>query len=41
MIRHQLTKHDPQPPFWLNLLLALAICLPFWAAFTWLVAGLA
>jgi hypothetical protein len=40
MIRERIPRQDPQTPFWVGLLLALAICVPFWAAFTWLVSGL-
>jgi hypothetical protein len=40
MIRERIPRQDPQTPFWVGLVLGLAICLPFWAAFTWLVAGL-
>jgi hypothetical protein len=41
MIRERITRQDPHTPFWLGLLFALAICVPFWAAFTWLVGALA
>jgi hypothetical protein len=40
MIRERIPRQDPQPPFWVGVVLALAICVPFWAAFTWLVGGL-
>jgi hypothetical protein len=40
MIRERITSQDRRQPFWVGLALALAICVPFWAAFTWLIAGL-
>jgi hypothetical protein len=41
MIREQIPQHNPRRPVWVGLVVAVVICLPFWAAFTWLVAGLA
>jgi hypothetical protein len=40
-MRERTPRHDPQTPFWAGLVIALAISVPFWLAFTWLVAGLA
>lgn len=40
MNRERITGQDPQPPSWVGLALAVAICVPFWAVFAWLVAGL-
>jgi hypothetical protein len=40
MNRERVTRQSQQAPQWLGLVLAVAICLPFWAAFTWLVSGL-
>jgi hypothetical protein len=41
MIRGRMTRQDPQPPVWIGVVVAAAICASFWAAFAWLVAGLA
>jgi hypothetical protein len=40
MTRERVTRQNQEAPSWVGLVIALAICVPFWGAFTWLVSGL-